>query len=614
MLQEKTLIPYHTSSPPKGPWLVFAPHADDESFGMGGTLLLAARNGVIVTLVVLTDGSMGGKESESQKVVSIREKEAREVSKRLHLDSVEFWRQPDRRLKVSRHLIKRVVGLIRKLKPETVFFPSPMELHPDHRTTSVLVWEALGRCPTFNGKAYAYETSVQCLVNRLIDISTVADEKAVLVNLYASQMAERDYLNAVLSLNRARSYTLPPDVRFAEAFFAYEGIVTTDLHLQTLNTLRPYWSEDAVSRAPLVSVIIRTMNRPSMLAKALKSLAEQIYSEIEALVINDGGMDVSQVVETFKGSISKLRYISQEPSQGRSRAANRGLQEAVGEYLMFLDDDDWFYPDHIAKLVDALKKNETRRVAYTGVECLRETPKGQWECIHIFDHYFDPALILICNFIPIHSALFRCELLDGSCRFDENLDIFEDWDFWVQLSQKTEFKHVEGISAAYRIGGKSGFGISGDPLLQRQSQNRFFEKWRYLWSDQQLFKIVDYARREIDFRFMKNELEGKQNQLDSALDRIRTINDHLMETRKVLEEKERTLLSLGTSLRQAQINTKNWMQRVEALETSRIWRYTKPVRILSGIVKIARIRIINACQCFGHILQKIWKSIGIKAR
>jgi len=248
MIQEEALIPYRTSPLPEGPWVVFAPHPDDETFGMGGTLTLAARKSVGVTLVVLTDGSMGGEEAGSDNIISIREKEVREISKRLHLESVLFWRQPDRNLTVSQDLINRATELIRKVKPATVFFPSPMELHPDHRAASNLVWEGLRNCPEFQGNAYAYEISVQCPANRLIDITAVADEKSALATLYQSQVVERDYLTAMLALNRTRSYTLPPEVHFAEAFFAYDKIGDTDLSLHTLNNLRPYWSEDVISR------------------------------------------------------------------------------------------------------------------------------------------------------------------------------------------------------------------------------------------------------------------------------------------------------------------------------------------------------------------------------
>ena len=59
--QEDVLIPFNTSPLPSGPWIIVAPHADDETFGMGGTLLKAKQQGIETHLVVLTDGSQGGR-------------------------------------------------------------------------------------------------------------------------------------------------------------------------------------------------------------------------------------------------------------------------------------------------------------------------------------------------------------------------------------------------------------------------------------------------------------------------------------------------------------------------------------------------------------------------
>ena len=83
--QEDVLIPFNTSPLPPGPWVVFAPHADDETFGMGGTLLKAKDQGIDTHLVVLTDGSKGG---DAQDIVEIRLNEAKEASQILGFKSV----------------------------------------------------------------------------------------------------------------------------------------------------------------------------------------------------------------------------------------------------------------------------------------------------------------------------------------------------------------------------------------------------------------------------------------------------------------------------------------------------------------------------------------------
>lgn len=585
MIEERALIPYTTSPAPEGPWLVFSVHPEDATLGMGGSLLLAAQQGKDVTLVVLTAGSAQGNEVEPASALHTREREATEVARMLQVKTIQFWGQSGRRLRTNPDLVDRAAELIRQVEPRSVFFPSPMELHVEHRTASEIVWEGLRRCPGMRTAAYAYEIHVQCPANRLIDITSVAEAKGSLMALYRSRAAENDFVSAVLSLNKTRACTLPAKVDSAEAFYAYAGVVESDLTLHTIRSLSPYWKRDHGAQTPLVSVIIRTKDRPKMLDNALKSLAQQTYPAIEALIVNDDGVDVGEVVRGFEMVIERLRYIHLSPGKGRSAAANIGLKEAAGQYLMFLDDDDWFHPDHIARLVDALEKDETNRVAYAGVECMSELEPGQWQRVHTFDEPFDPVRLMIRNFIPMHAALFHRELVECGCRFDENLTIYEDWDFWVQLSCKTGFRHVGGISAVYRIGSTGGFGVSGDESLQYQSEMSFFEKWRRLWSHQQLHKIIRYARHEVDFRFLKKEIEILKKEIEIRENRLQSAMAEVDDMRGKLEEKEQLWQSDKEDLRVTRNLAEAWANRCVALEESWVFRVGKPLLAVTTSVK-----------------------------
>jgi LmbE family N-acetylglucosaminyl deacetylase/glycosyltransferase involved in cell wall biosynthesis len=645
MIQEGELIPYHASPLPDGPWLVFSPHPDDETIGMGGSLLLAARQGIEVVLVVLTDGALGGGAGNGKELVRIREEEAREAARLLHVRDIQFWRQKDRELRVTPELVCRIADLVRQVRPASVFFPSPMELHPDHRAAAELAWQGLESCPEFRGNAYSYEISGQSLANRLVDITAVVDEKAAVMRVYRSQLAENDYVEVALALNRARSYTLPPEVGYAEASFAYDRVAGTDLAVHLVERLRPYWKRPAGFETPLVTVITRTKDRPQMLKKALQSVAEQSYPNIEMIVVNDGGMDVAGIVQGFEGLVSRAGYIALKPAKGRSAAANAGLEQSTGKYIIFLDDDDWLLPNHLTKLVEVLEKDETSGVAYTAVECLREEAPGEWNRLRIFDEPFDPVRLMIQNYIPLHAALFRRDFVDFGCRFDEGLTIYEDWDFWVQLSQRTTFRHVEGISAVYRIGGTGGFGVAGDDFLAHEAYRDFLEKWRHLWSAQQLAFIIEYARREVDLRLTKAELEvtktqtraleielhetrgrlddakgaverikGERESLRRALEEVRDERDDLQraveattrerdEIRRALEEvrgeqdslrrergelqqaKEHLALTLGDQLDKVRTEVIHWSERCRAIENSCTWRFTKPLRAVSTAVK-----------------------------
>ena len=204
---------------------------------MGGTLLLAARQGIEVTIVVLTDGARGGDQAD---LVGIREKEARQVARYLGVREILFWRQPDRDLRVTAELVAEVAGLVRETMPGAVFFTSPLEPHPDHRSAATLVWTGPKRCEGFRGTAYAYEVSVQGPVNRLLDITAMVAEKRAMMEIYRSQIAQHRYVDVVLGLNAARSYTLGAEVTHAEGFYAYDA-VTGDLAERVMASLAVNW-------------------------------------------------------------------------------------------------------------------------------------------------------------------------------------------------------------------------------------------------------------------------------------------------------------------------------------------------------------------------------------
>ena len=114
---ESVLIPFHTSVLPDGPWLVFAPHPDDETFGMGGSIIKAQEQGVDVHLAILTDGSLGG---DPTNLAETRKREAERVSEILGVKSLSFWDEPDRALDKNQIPTIHVVGTKGKGSTEAI--------------------------------------------------------------------------------------------------------------------------------------------------------------------------------------------------------------------------------------------------------------------------------------------------------------------------------------------------------------------------------------------------------------------------------------------------------------------------------------------------------------
>ena len=226
---EHVLLPYSLSELPKGPWLVFAPHADDETYGMGGTLLRAKAEGIETHVIVLTDGALGG---EAEDLVQIRRTEVENAASALGLASLTCWDEPDRGLVVSPALIEKAAAAITDLAAATVFFPGSLEAHPDHRIAAQLAWLALQSLQNSQASssrpetestiaAISYEIGNQNPINTMIDITTVIDDKAAVMSCYNSQNSENNYEDLVTALDRGRTFTMPPEVGYCEGFYRY---------------------------------------------------------------------------------------------------------------------------------------------------------------------------------------------------------------------------------------------------------------------------------------------------------------------------------------------------------------------------------------------------------
>lgn len=235
--EENFFVPFETSQIPGGPWLIFSPHADDETFGMGGALVKASDRGTQTHLVVLTDGALGGQEPN---LALIREREVKEACNVLGVASLDCWMERDRGLILKNELVTKIVKKIRDICPAAVFFPGPMEPHPDHRNASLLVWAALQAIPEEERpRSYSYEISVQNPVNLLIDISKEYKEKSLAMSIYSSQLGQNNYEDLVRALDKARTFSLPKQIEFAEGFYCYSD-------MQLKNTL-PQVLTDIVS-------------------------------------------------------------------------------------------------------------------------------------------------------------------------------------------------------------------------------------------------------------------------------------------------------------------------------------------------------------------------------
>ena len=208
------------TAPPRGSVLVLAPHPDDECLGCGGALILHRRQGDRVKVLFATDGAAGDALDyyAGRDYRELRREEARRAAAVLGVDELVFWDYSDGKLAEARDLPERLVALLEADRPDIIYRPSRLEVHPDHWALGVGVEEALRRYrPAPDDFRYEIWATVQ--PSHVLDISPVWAQKKKAIEQYESQLRYNDYLHMVAGLNAYRTIHRP-SARYVEAFEA----------------------------------------------------------------------------------------------------------------------------------------------------------------------------------------------------------------------------------------------------------------------------------------------------------------------------------------------------------------------------------------------------------
>lgn len=255
-----------------------------------------------------------------------------------------------------------------------------------------------------------------------------------------------------------------------EAYFPFNGF---DYDLARIGHDIEIRSNESLVHNPLVTVITRTHGpNTSILKEAIVSVLNQSYRNIEYVVVEDrtdfAGKLITEVKEAYGANI---RYIKSEKTggAGRSNAGNAGLAAAQGDLLMFLDNDDLLFADHVELLVRRLMDQPAAVASYSlawDVPSVYSANGSYHEGVpnipNSHRHPYNRRRFHKANFIPIQSILFKRVLYEDHGGFDPSIDHLEDWNLWVRYSKSGDFEFVPKITSFYRT--------PGDLRLRRKRQ------------------------------------------------------------------------------------------------------------------------------------------------
>jgi glycosyltransferase involved in cell wall biosynthesis len=182
---------------------------------------------------------------------------------------------------------------------------------------------------------------------------------------------------------------------------------------------------------PVVSVIIPTHNRAAMIKEAVASVLTQSFTNFELIVVDDGSTD--QTARELAVYGDRVRVLPQ-PRRGVAAARNSGVRIAHGEYLAFLDSDDFWLPDKLRIQTLFMRQNSDTQICQTGEVWIRGGIRVNPKARHAkpCGDIFRPSLEL-CLVSPSAVMMTR-KLFERLGGFDESLPLCEDYDLWLRIA------------------------------------------------------------------------------------------------------------------------------------------------------------------------------------
>ena len=200
-----------------------------------------------------------------------------------------------------------------------------------------------------------------------------------------------------------------------------------------------------------VSVIIPNHNYAKYLCQAIESVLNQTYKNVEIVVVNNGSTDNSMSV--LSEYLGKINVIDQ-PNLGQSGARNSGLNASSGEFIAFLDADDYWEKEKLEKQCYLL--NADTQLVYSGISQFTDTnpetcttllPKFRGACSSFFAQLPGESIVLSGE----STAVFSRELYLQVGEFDKSLNSAAGWDFFRRCSKFTKFDFVDEALTNYRV-------------------------------------------------------------------------------------------------------------------------------------------------------------------
>ena len=194
----------------------------------------------------------------------------------------------------------------------------------------------------------------------------------------------------------------------------------------------------------LVSVVMPTRNRASVISNAIRSVLDQTHQQWELLVIDDGSTDSTSFVIEQLSDDHRIRYVVTEPA-GVGAARNTGLSLARGDVVAYLDSDNTWDSEFLSLMIAGMDLNGSK-IAYSAVRVVRADKVDGYR-----GDFFDYAACLRGNYVDINSLCHSRELVEQGIAFEPRIRRTNDWDMILALTFGRDVSYLPFLGVNYSL-------------------------------------------------------------------------------------------------------------------------------------------------------------------
>jgi len=270
---------------------------------------------------------------------------------------------------------------------------------------------------------------------------------------------------------------------------------------------------------PLVSIITPAYNVAKLIGPTIESVQEQLYENWEMIIVDDGSTDnTAGVVQGYADKDKRVKYVHQN-NAGQSAARNRAIEEAKGEYLAFLDADDFFLPPKLEEQVKYLEENTDCGVSYCKIHhFFNEEPDKfyYFNLPHPSGNIFSE--LLKGNFINPLTVVLRKSVIDKWGGFEPTFRRLDEQYLWLKLSYHgVKFCYLDQVLGHYRIHKTS---LSNDPEYFRDTEIKVLELLEKMKDWMSPAEAIQYNLEGIKKKTRRRILIGRLLAMPNPLGRL----------------------------------------------------------------------------------------------